>query len=177
MRKIAIRKGFKLNEYGLFNGNEQIAGKTEREIFQKLGMGYIEPELRENKGEVKAAIEGNIPKLVDYGDLKGDLHMHTKWSDGSYTIKEMAEKSREIGHEYIAITDHVGTLHIARGMNETKVRNQMKEIEKINREMDEINVLKGAEVNISSDGKLDMKDDVLRAFKNLRFLMPQTFYV
>ena len=177
MRKIAIRKGFKLNEYGLFNGNEQIAGKTEREIFQKLGMSYIEPELRENRGEVKAAIEGNIPKLVDYGDLKGDLHMHTKWSDGSYTIKEMAEKSREIGHEYIAITDHVGTLHIARGMNETKVRNQMKEIEKINREMDEINVLKGAEVNISSDGKLDMKDDVLRAFKNLRFLMPQTFYV
>ena len=162
MRKIAIRKGFKLNEYGLFNGNEQIAGKTEREIFQKLGMSYIEPELRENRGEVKAAIEGNIPKLVDYGDLKGDLHMHTKWSDGSYTIKEMAEKSREIGHEYIAITDHVGTLHIARGMNETKIRNQMKEIEKINREMDEITVLKGAEVNISSDGKLDMKDDVLR---------------
>jgi DNA polymerase (family X) len=162
IRKTAIKEGFKLNEYGLFNGNEQIAGKTEQEIFGKLGMSYIEPELRENRGEVQAALEGNIPKLVGYNDLKGDLHMHTKWSDGSYTIKEMAEKSRELGHGYISITDHVGTLHIARGMDETKIKDQLKEIQSINNEMDEITILKGAEVNILSNGKLDMKDDILK---------------
>jgi DNA polymerase (family 10) len=162
MRKIAIKKGLKLNEYGLFKGDERIAGKTEHEIFEKLGMSYIEPELRENRGEIKAALEGNIPKLVGYGDLKGDLQMHTRWSDGSYTVKEMAEKSRELGHEYIAITDHVGTLRIAGGMNENEIRNQMKEIENINREMDDITILAGAEVNILSDGKLDMANDVLK---------------
>ncbi|MGB9978955.1 DNA polymerase/3'-5' exonuclease PolX [Methanobacterium sp.] len=162
IRKIAIKKGLKLNEYGLFKDNEQIAGKTEQEIFKKLGMNYIEPELRENRGEIKAAIEGNLPELIDYNDIKGDLQMHTKWSDGSYTIHEMAERAREIGHEYIAITDHVGTLRIARGMDENKIRNQMKEIENINKEINEITILKGAEVNILSDGKLDMSNGVLK---------------
>ncbi len=162
LRKLAIKQGLKLNEYGLFKGNEQIAGKTEPEIFQKLGMDYIEPELRENRGEVKAALEGNIPELIGYNDLKGDLQMHTKWSDGSYTIGEMAEKARELGHEYMAITDHVGTLRIARGMDENKIRDQMKEIENINREITEITILKGAEVNIMSNGKLDMPDGVLK---------------
>jgi len=162
MRKIAIRKGLKLNEYGLFRNNTRISSKTEREIFKELGMSYIEPELRENRGEVKAALEGNIPELINYGDLKGDLQMHTKWSDGSYTIREMAEKSRKLGHEYIAITDHVGTLRIARGMNEEKIRSQMKEIEDLNREIDEISILAGAEVNIMSDGKLDMGDNILK---------------
>ena len=162
LRKVAINQGLKLSEYGLFRGNEQIAGKAEQEIFQKLGMNYIEPELRENRGEVKAALEGNIPKLIGYKDLKGDLQMHTTWSDGSYTIDEMAEKARELEHEYIAITDHVGTLRIARGMDENKIRHQMKEIENINREINGITILKGAEVNIMSDGKLDMSDDVLK---------------
>jgi DNA polymerase (family 10) len=162
MRKIAIKKGMKLNEYGLFKDDERIAGKTEPEIFKKLGMSYIEPELRENRGEIKAALEGNLPELIGYGDLKGDLQMHTKWSDGSYTIKEMAEKSREIGHEYIAITDHVGTLRIAGGMNEKEIRNQMKEIENLNRELDDMAILAGAEVNILSNGKLDMSNDVLK---------------
>ena len=162
LRKAAIKQGLKLNEYGLFRGNGQIAGKTEQEIFQKLGMDYIEPELRENRGEVKAALEGNIPELIDYNDLKGDLQMHTKWSDGSYNILEMAEKARELGHEYIAITDHVGTLRIARGMDENKIRDQMKEIENINREITGITILKGAEVNMMSDGKLDMPNYVLK---------------
>jgi DNA polymerase (family 10) len=162
LRKVAIKQGLKLNEYGLFRGNEEIAGKTEQEIFQKLGMDYIEPELRENRGEVKAALEGNIPELIGFNDLKGDLQMHTKWSDGSYTIGEMAEKARELGHEYIAITDHVGTLRIARGMDKNKIRDQMKEIENINREINEITILKGAEVNIMSDGKLDMPNSVLK---------------
>ena len=162
LRKVAINQGLKLNEYGLFKDNEQIAGKAEQEIFQKLGMNYIEPELRENRGEVKAALEGNIPKLIGYKDLKGDLQMHTTWSDGSYTIDEMAEKARELEHEYIAITDHVGTLRIARGMNENKIRHQMKEIENINGEINGITILKGAEVNIMSDGKLDMSNDILK---------------
>ncbi len=162
LRKVAIKQGLKLNEYGLFDGNKMTAGKIEQVMFEKLGMGYIEPELRENRGEIKAALEGRLPKLVDYSDLKGDLQMHTKWSDGSYTIKEMAEKSREIGHEYIAITDHVGTLRIAKGMNEEKIRSQIKEIENINMEIDEITILTGAEVNIMSDGKLDMGDEILK---------------
>ncbi len=162
MRKIAIRKGLKLNEYGLFKDNKLIAGKTEQEIFKKLGMSYIEPELRENRGEIKAALEGRLPKLVNYSDLKGDLQMHTKWSDGAYTIKEMAEKSRELGYEYIAITDHVGTLRIARGMNEKDIKSQMKEIESLNSEISGITILKGAEVNILSDGELDMKDEILK---------------
>lgn len=162
MRKIAIKQGLKLNEYGLFKDNEQIAGKTEQEIFGKFGMEYIEPELRENRGEIKAALEGNIPKLIGYDDLRGDLQMHTKWSDGFYTIPEMAEKSRELGHEYIAITDHVGTLRIAKGMDENKIRRQMKEIENIDDQIDGITILKGAEVNILSNGKLDMSNDILR---------------
>ncbi len=162
IRKIAIKKGFKLNEYGLFKGKKQIAGKTEQEIFQKLGMMYIEPELRENRGEVEAAMEGKIPKLIKYGELRGDLQMHTKWSDGSHTIEEMADAAKSLGHKYIAITDHTGTLRIAGGLDEEDIQAQMKEIGKLNEKIEGITILKGAEVNIKSNGELDIKDNVLR---------------
>ncbi len=166
LRKIAIKKGWKLNEYGLFSvrgGKEkQIAGKTEKEVYKKLGLPYIEPELRENKGEVEAALKGKLPKLIGYNDIRGDLQMHTKWSDGANTIEEMALAAKELGYEYICISDHVGTLRIARGVTARGLAKQMKEIDKINKKIEGIRILKGAEVNILSDGRLDMKDSVLK---------------
>jgi len=161
MRQIAKLKGLKLNDYGLFKGDERVFADTEEEIFQRLGLDYIEPELRENRGEIEAALEGKLPELVGYDELRGDLQMHSKWSDGFHTIKEMAKAAHEFGYEYIAITDHTGTLQIANGMNEKQIEEQKKEIEKINERIEGIEILKGAEVNIQSDGKLDIKDEVL----------------
>ncbi|GAB4312890.1 MAG: PHP domain-containing protein [Methanobacteriaceae archaeon] len=161
LRRIAIQNNMKLNEYGLFKGKKRVAGVTESEIFHKLGMDYIEPELRENRGEVKAAIEGKLPELVDYDEIRGDLQMHSNWSDGSNSISDMAQTASEIGHEYIAITDHAGSLRIAQGLDEKRLENQMNEIDKINETFDEITILKGVEVNIGSDGKLDIKNEIL----------------
>ena len=161
LRRIAIQKNMKLNEYGLFKGKKRVAGVTETEIFHKLGMDYIEPELRENRGEVKAAIDGKLPKLVDYNQIRGDLQIHSDWSDGSNSIIDMAQKASRIGHEYIAITDHSGSLRIARGLNEKRLKNQIKEIDKINDTLDEITILRGVEVNIDSEGKLDIKNQIL----------------
>ncbi len=162
MRKIAIDKGYKLNEYGLFKGEKQKAGKTEKEVFDKLDLDFIEPELRENRGEVEAAQKGNLPDLVGYDDIKGDLQMHSKWSDGTYSIEDMAKAAKKLGHEYIAMTDHTGTLRVAGGMDADEIREQMKEIDKINDKIDGITVLNGVEVNIQSDGTLDIKDEVLQ---------------
>lgn len=162
LRKIAIKKGLKLNEYGLFKGEEAVARFTEDEIFKKLGMDYVEPELRENRGEIEAATLGKLPRLIGYDEIKGDLQMHSKWSDGSASIEEMARAAQKLGHEYIAVTDHTGSLRIAGGMDERHIEIRTKEIDKLNEKMDEITILKGLEVNIDSDGKLDVKDDILK---------------
>lgn len=162
MRKISISKGLKLNEYGLFKGDEMVAGKTEEEIFQKLQIHYMEPELRQNIEDVDAAIKGELPNLIGYNDIKGDLQMHTKWSDGSASTKEMALAAQDMGYQYVAITDHSGTLQIASPMDENRTKIQMKEIENLNREMEDLTVLKGLEVNIGSDGKLDVKNEILK---------------
>ncbi len=161
VRRIAVRAGCKLNEYGLFKGERRIAGKTEEEVYKALGMDYIPPELRENRGEVEAALKGKLPKLVGYEDVKGDLQMHTTWSDGANTIEEMVAEAAGMGHEFIAITDHVGTLKIAGAMDEGKIRKQMKEIEKIN-ERYGIRVFYGVEANIMKDGSIDMDRKVLK---------------
>jgi DNA polymerase (family 10) len=157
-----LKRGLKLNEYGLFENGRQIAGKTEQEVFKHLGMTYIEPELRENRGEVEAALEDRLPKLISYDDLRGDLQTHTKWSDGSNTILEMAKAAKGLGHEYLAITDHTGSLRIAGGLNERETMKQMKEIEKVNEAVEGLTILKGVEVNIKSDGQLDVKNEILR---------------
>jgi DNA polymerase (family 10) len=162
MRKLALKRGLKLNEYGLFENGKQIAGTTEQEVFKQLGMTYIEPELRENRGEIEAALEDRLPELISYGDLRGDLQIHTKWSDGSNTILEMAKAAKRLGHEYLAITDHTGSLRIAGGLNEREIMKQMKEIEKVNKAVEGLTILKGVEVNIKSDGKLDVRDEILR---------------
>ena len=163
MRKIALKKDLKLNEYGLFNDKDKrIAGKTEQEVFGKLGMQYVEPELRENRGEVRASMENKLPTLIGYDDLRGDLHVHTKWSEGTYSIEAMAMAAKEMDYEYMAVTDHAGNLPIARSLTEEKLRDQMKTIDELNEKLDGLMLLKGAEVNIKSSGEIDVKNSVLK---------------
>ena len=163
MRKIALKKDLKLNEYGLFNDKDKrIAGKTEQEVFGKLGMQYVEPELRENRGEVRASMENKLPTLIGYDDLRGDLHVHTKWSEGTYSIEAMAMAAKEMDYEYMAVTDHAGNLPIARSLTEEKLRDQMKTIDELNEKLDGLTLLKGAEVNIKSSGEIDVKNSVLK---------------
>ena len=161
LRQIAIKKEFKLSEYGLFNKEgKQVAGKTEEEIYQKLGLNYIEPELRENTGEIEHSRK--LPKLVCYDSLKGDLHMHTKHSDGNNTIEEMALSAKKLGYKYLAITDHSKSLKVANGMNEESVKRMIKEVEKVNSKIKGITLLKGSEVDILEDGSLDYDDAILK---------------
>ena len=161
LRRIAQEKGLKLNEYGLFRGERRIAGETEEEIYKALGLLYIPPELRENQGEIEAAKKGELPDLVEYGELRGDLQIQTTWTDGANSIEEMAEEARRLGLEYIAITDHTKSLAMTGGSDEKKLLKQMEAIDKINRTLKGIRILKGAEVNINKDGTLDIKDEAL----------------
>jgi DNA polymerase (family 10) len=164
LRKIARSRGLKLSEYGLFerSSGKRIAGEDERGIYQHLGLSWIEPELREDRGEIEAAAEGRLPRLVGYDEVRGDLHIHTNWSDGTGSIEEMAEKARSMGLKYIAICDHSKSLGIARGLDEERLRRQMGEIDRLNGEMEGLTILKGIECNIRADGSLDLPDNLLR---------------
>lgn len=161
LRRIAQEKGLKLNEYGLYRGEKPIAGETEEGIYKALGLSYIPPELRENQGEIEAAKKGELPNLVEYRDLRGDLQIQTTWTDGANSIEEMAEEAKRLGLEYIAITDHTKSLAMTGGADEKKLLKQMEAIDKINRSLKGITILKGAEVNINKDGTLDIEDEVL----------------
>jgi DNA polymerase (family 10) len=163
MRELAIKKGWKLNEYGLFDKNEKmIAGRTETEIYEKLGLQWIPPELRENQGEIELAKENKLPKLIEYGSIKGDLQIQTNWTDGQNSIEEMVEAAIKLGLKYICITDHTKSLAMTGGLDEEKLLKQMAEIDKLNQKYkSKIKILKGAEVNILKDGSLDIKDEVL----------------
>lgn len=161
LRKIAISQNMKLSEWGLFKGDEIIAGKSEEEVFQALGMQYIPPEMRENRGEIEAAREGKIPELIGYGDIKGDLQVHTNWSDGKNTILEMVQEAQKLGYEYLAITDHLGTLRTAEGMNETDILNQIQEINLLNDKIKDLTLLKGLEADIDSEGNLNINENIL----------------
>lgn len=165
MRKLALQKGWKLNEYGLFSGKKMIAGKTEEEIYAKLGLDYIEPELRTDAGEIEAAKKHTLPRLLPYGSVRGDLQVQTNWTDGSSSIEEMAEAAMALGREYIAITDHTKSLAITDGLDEKKLEKQGKEIENLNKKFKargkKFQILKGAEVNILKDGSLDITDTAL----------------
>lgn len=166
LRQIALRRGYKLNEYGLFKGAKYIAGEDEKDIYQKLGMDWIPPELRNNNGEIEAALKHKLPKLIEQKDIKGDLQVHSNWSDGSNTIEEMARAAQKIGYQYIAITDHTKDLAMTGGSDEKKLFKQMAEIDKLNSfrlrsGQAKFRILKGAEVNIRKDGSLDIKDEVL----------------
>src|SRR3989344_71390 len=163
MRIIAQKKGWKLNEYGLFSGTRQIAGKTEEEIYKKLGLTYVEPEMRENWGELELSAKNKLPKLIGYNDLQGDLQVQSNWSDGADSIKELAEAAAERGLKYILITDHTQRLAMAHGLNVKRLREQGKEIDRVNKVMrDKIKVLKGTECDILKDGSLDLPDEALK---------------
>ncbi len=161
LRRIAQEKGLKLNEYGLFRGSKRIAGESEEGIYKALGLLFIPPELRENQGEIEAAKKGELPDLIGYEELRGDLQTQTTWTDGANSIEEMVEAAKRLGLEYIAITDHTKSLAMTGGSDEKKLLKQMAEIDRINRSLKGIRVLKGAEVNINKDGTLDIKDEVL----------------
>lgn len=162
LRTIALRKGLKINEYGVYKGDKSIAGETEKEVYEALGLPLIPPELREDRGEVEAAMEGKLPDLVELGDIKGDLHTHTTWSDGKASIEDMAKKAAEMGYEYIAISDHSPSQTIANGLSVERLKKKKKELEGVRKKVKNIKILLGTEVDIKTDGSLDYPDDVLK---------------
>lgn len=162
IRKIAMKYGLKLNEYGLFRGNRCLAGRTEAEVYEKLGLMWIPPELRTASGEIEAAKSGKLPKLVPYNSIKGDLQVQTNWTDGNASITEMAEAAAKAGLEYIAITDHTKSLTMTGGLDEKKLAKQGKEIDALNKKLHGFRILKSAEVNILKDGSLDIADFTLK---------------
>ena len=160
LRRMAIAKKMKLSEYGLFS-NKFVAGRSEEEVYRKLGLQYIEPEMRESRGEIELAKKGKLPKIVRHDDVIGDLHMHSTWSDGKNTIEEMALAAKKLGYEYICIADHIGHLTIANALDKKRLEKQRKEIGLLNKELHGITILQGGEVDIRADGRLDMDDQTL----------------
>lgn len=161
LRAIAEKKGLKLNEYGLWKGKKLVAGKTEEEVYKSLGMTTPAPEIRNDSGEIQAALQNKLPKLINYGDVVGDLQVQTSWTDGENSIEEMALAAHEAGLEYIAITDHTKSLAMTGGADEKKLLKQIAAIDKIQEKFPKVKILKGAEVNILKDGSLDIADIVL----------------
>jgi DNA polymerase (family X) len=162
LRQLAIKHGYKLNEYGLFKGERQIAGRTEEEIYEKLGLTYIPPELRENTGEIELARAGKLPKLIEQGDLMGDLQVQTDWSDGKESIEAMARAAAARGLKYMLVTDHTKRLAMTNGLDEKRILKQMAEIDRVNKTLKgKIVVLKGSECDILKDGSMDLPDHIL----------------
>ena len=164
LREMAMKSGLKVNEYGIFRekDDEKLGGKEEEDIYKILGLPYISPELREDTGEVEAAMAGRLPKLVELKDIKGDLHVHTKWSDGSHDFNELIDEAKKRGYEYIAITDHSKGLGIARGLSAERLMEEKKEIDAVNKRLKGFRLIAGIEVDIRSDGNMDFPDDVLK---------------
>lgn len=161
LRSIARSKDIKINEYGIFRNDKRIGGREEFEVYALLDMIWIPPELREDRGEIEAAQRGELPNLLEKSDIKGDLHVHSNWSDGSCDLDEIARWGKSMGYHYIAICDHTKSLKIARGLAEDRLLRQMEEIDRINERLDGFRLLKGTEVDILSDGTLDLSDEVL----------------
>jgi DNA polymerase (family X) len=163
LRKIAISKGLRLNEWGVFKGDKRVAGKTEEEVYKILGLHWIPPEMRENTGEIELGRQGKVPKLVEYGSLKGDLQVHSENSDGTASIEEMARGAKAFGLDYIAITDHTQSLKLAGGLEEQELLEQADKVSQLNDRLreEEFRILSSAEVNIMKDGSLDIPNTVL----------------
>ncbi|RJQ14741.1 MAG: DNA polymerase/3'-5' exonuclease PolX [Nitrospiraceae bacterium] len=164
LREMAVKKGLKINEYGIFDvkTDRKLGGEHEEDVYQILGMPYIPPEIREDTGEIEAALEGNLPKLIGMKDIKGDLHVHTKSSDGSHDIQELIEAAKARGYEYIAITDHSKGLGVAGGLSVEQVLEQNRKIQALNKKLRGFKLLSGTEMDIKSDGSPDFPDDVLK---------------
>ena len=165
-RRVAMGKGLKLSEYGLFRGSKMIASVTEEDVYKALGMQWVAPEIREDRGEVEAALADKLPKIIGYHDIKGDLHTHSDWDGGMNSITEMAKAALEMGYDYIGIADHTKFLRIEHGLNEKQLERRNKEIDKINlkfqKQKSKFRVLKGCEANILNDGSIDIKDEALK---------------
>jgi DNA polymerase (family X) len=161
LRKIAIAKGLRLNEWGIFKGDKRVAGTTEEEVYEALGLQWIPPEMRENTGEIELGRQGKVPKLVEYGSLKGDLQVHSENSDGTATIEEMARGAKTFGLDYVAITDHTKSLALAGGLEEQELLEQADRIAQLNDRLRGFRILSSAEVNIMKDGSLDIPNNVL----------------
>lgn len=162
VRKLAQARKLKINEYGVYRGEKRIAGRSEMELFETLGLAYIPPELRENRGEIAAASRGQLPKLIALADLRGDLHSHTRETDGRDSLRDMADAARARGYEYLAITDHTRRVGVAHGMDERRLRSQLAAIDRLNGGFRGFRLLKSAEVDILEDGSLDLPDGMLQ---------------
>ena len=168
IRSLGVDRGLKINEYGVFKGKKSIAGRTEEEVFKSVGLPYIPPELREDQGEIEAAQNNQLPYLVELKDLKGDLHVHSDWTDGNNSIEEMAKAAQKKDYQYVAICDHSPTIGITNGLTSERLSQQMEQIDQINKKIAQkkggknFRILKGIEVDIRSNGQLDFEDDVLK---------------
>ncbi|HWU38416.1 MAG TPA: DNA polymerase/3'-5' exonuclease PolX [Candidatus Acidoferrum sp.] len=164
VRELAQRKGLTLSEYGLFEEktDRRVAGKTEAEVYHAVGLPFIPPELREDGGEIEAALEGRLPNLVSLSDIRGDLQMHTKWSDGAHSLAELAKGARAKGYQYMAVTDHSKSSTVAGGMKDEQVLQMIVEVRALNAQSKGFRVLAGCEVDIRGDGSLDFPDEILR---------------
>jgi len=161
LREIAKKKGLKISEYGIFKGDKKIGGHLEEDIYKTLGMDWIPPELRENRGEIEAALEEKLPKLIELSDIKGDLHNHSNWSDGTPTFEEMAEHAMKMGYKYLVVSDHSKSLHVANGLKDEELLEEIEEIDKLNKIFKGFTLLKATEVDIKADGSLDFPDKLL----------------
>jgi len=164
VRELAQRKGLKVSEYGVFNEktNRRVAGRTEEEVYRAVGLPFIPPELREDGGEIEAALEGHLPSLVALEDIRGDLQMHTTWSDGAHSLADLAAGVRAKGYQYMGVTDHSKSTTVAGGMDAKQVLQMVAEIRALNRTLKGFRVLAGCEVDIKGDGSLDFPDEILR---------------
>jgi DNA polymerase (family 10) len=161
---MAVRKKLKINEYGVFSKEKCLASKTEQDIYKLLKMQYIAPELREDTGEIEAALKNKLPKLIQLKDIKGDLHVHSNYSDGKNTISEIANACIDKGYEYVAISDHSQSLKVAGGLSLADLRIKKKEIDAVNKKVKDFSVLFGTEVEIDSKGDIDYDDEILQEF-------------
>lgn len=162
LRQMALKKKLKVNEYGIFKGKKQIAGATEKEFYAKFNFLYIEPELRENRGEIEAAARHKLPKLITLQDIHGDLHSHTTATDGRDTLEAMVKAAQQRGYEYLAITDHSKHLTVAHGLDKKRLAQQIKAIDRLNEKLKNFTILKSIEVDILEDGRLDLSNDILK---------------
>ena len=162
VRKIAQKKNLKVNEYGVYRKDKRVAGKTEAEVFEQADLPYIEPELREDRGEIEAARNDELPELISLDDIRGDLHAHTKATDGKSSLEDMADAAVSHGYEYLAISDHSRSLSVAKGLDAKRLEKQIEEIDRLNEKMRDFRILKSIEVDIREDGSLDLPNRVLR---------------
>jgi len=162
LRSLAKEKGLKISEYGVFRGDKKISGENEEEVYQTLNLSFIPPELREDRGEVELAAKNELPKIIELPDIRGDLHVHSIYSDGTLSLSEIAEAVKNIGYEYIAVCDHSQSVKYANGLTPDRIIKQIEEIDEVNKKLKGIRLLKGTEVDILYDGQLDFPDEILK---------------